>query len=247
MIYLSDESTKRSYQRLVTCLHCSDKCRLQSFAHSSLWIPISSTNYRWIISVVHTLLCILFDEINMEHVERIDYTKFADQLDVYLHITRYRLATQAMQGSHILDVGCGYGYGTKQMAAAHPDKQFVAIDIDAQVISYAKAHNALPNITYMVMSATALDLPDNTFSTVISVENIEHIDDVQTYAHELARVLIPGGSLFLTTPNDDRLPHRVQRICNATIIYNKFHVKEYTLGQLNQLRASVGLVCQKKR
>lgn len=183
----------------------------------------------------------------MEHVERIDYTKFTDQLDVYLHITRYRLATQAIQGGHILDVGCGYGYGTKQMATAHPDKQFVAIDVDAQVISYAKAHNALPNITYIVMSATALDLPDNTYTTIISVENIEHIDDVQAYAHELARVLIPGGNLFLTTPNDDRLPHRVQRICNSTIIYNRFHVKEYTLGQLNQLRESAGLVCQKKR
>jgi 2-polyprenyl-3-methyl-5-hydroxy-6-metoxy-1,4-benzoquinol methylase len=39
------------------------------------------------------------------------------------------------------------------------------------------------------------------FDTVFSCETIEHVPDPKRAVHELARVLRPGGRLFLTTPN----------------------------------------------
>gem|GEM_PF-4235189 len=41
----------------------------------------------------------------------------------------------------------------------------------------------------MVMSATALAFEDNTFDSITSIENIEHIPDDTTYVKEAARVL----------------------------------------------------------
>lgn len=174
-----------------------------------------------------------------QYVERIDYRTFDDALDVYLHQQRYTLAAQAITGKRILDVGCGYGFGTHAMATQHPDKQFVWIDIDPAAISYAQEHNAAPNITYLVMSATALTYPDASFDTVTSIENIEHIPDDQTYIAELARVLIPAWTLLLTTPNDNRRSHQLKRLCWRPVVYSHFHIREYNLDQLRHLVTTV--------
>lgn len=168
-------------------------------------------------------------------VERIDYTTFEDKLDVYLHTTRYTNAIQAITWNTILDLWCWYWFGTKQMALACPEKQFIAIDIDPDVIAFAKEHNQLPNITYQVMSATNLTFADKTFDTITSIENIEHIPEDQTYVAEAYRVLKDTGLFIISTPNDNRLWHRIKRICWKTIIYNTFHMREYNFDQLHHL------------
>lgn len=91
------------------------------------------------------------------------------------------------------------------MALACPEKQFIAIDIDPDVIAFAKEHNQLPNITYQVMSATNLTFADKTFDTITSIENIEHIPEDQTYVAEAYRVLKDTGLFIISTPNDNRL------------------------------------------
>lgn len=173
-------------------------------------------------------------------VERIDYTNFDDKLDVFLHKKRYDLASQAIQWTHILDLGCGYWFGTKQMAIACPEKTFTAIDIDPEVIAYAQEHNQLPNITYLVMSATDLTFDDNTFDSVTSLENIEHIPDDKTYIKEAARVLKLWGVLFITTPNLRRLMTRVKHFFlphQTPLPKNTFHIREYSPQWLTALVA----------
>ena len=47
----------------------------------------------------------------------------------------------------------------------------------------------------------AIDDADATYDTVISCETVEHVPDPARAVRELARVLKPGGRLFLTVPN----------------------------------------------
>ena len=91
------------------------------------------------------------------------------------------------------------------MATACPEKQFIAIDIDPDVIAFAKQNNQLPNIDYRVMSATDLAFDNETFDTITSIENIEHIPEDQTYVAEAYRVLKNNGRFIISTPNDNRL------------------------------------------
>lgn len=165
-------------------------------------------------------------------VERIDYTTFDDKLDVYLHTTRYNKAIKAITWNSILDLWCWYWFGTKQMATACPEKQFIAIDIDPDVIAFAKQNNQLPNIDYRVMSATDLAFDNETFDTITSIENIEHIPEDQTYVAEAYRVLKNNGRFIISTPNDNRLWHRLKRLFWKKIVYNIFHIREYNLDQL---------------
>jgi SAM-dependent methyltransferase len=66
--------------------------------------------------------------------------------------------------------------------------------------SFAESGN-LQNIEWRVADIQALPWPDNSFDTAISCETIEHVPSPRTAVRELARVLRPGGKLFLTVPN----------------------------------------------
>jgi 2-polyprenyl-3-methyl-5-hydroxy-6-metoxy-1,4-benzoquinol methylase len=63
------------------------------------------------------------------------------------------------------------------------------------------AEQGLSGITWQVGDIQAIAQDPESFDTVISCETIEHVPEPRQAICELARVLKPGGRLFLTTPN----------------------------------------------
>lgn len=53
--------------------------------------------------------------------------------------------------------------------------------------------------------ARRLPLRDSSVDAVIAMDVLEHIDDDETAASEIARVLRPGGTAFITVPADPKL------------------------------------------
>ena len=109
-------------------------------------------------------------------------------------------------GKRVLEIGCGRG-GFLCWLAVHvprPCVSMVGIDYSPNAIAsacaLAKAPRCLP-ITWEVGDIQAIGHSSNTFDTVISCETIEHVPHPDRAMRELARVLKPGGKLFLTTPN----------------------------------------------
>jgi SAM-dependent methyltransferase len=91
---------------------------------------------------------------------------------------------------------------------------------------------------------TKCTLPSASFDGVISIEVIEHIPDDETFVAQLARVLKPGGWVYLTTPNGDGIPNT-----------NPDHVRHYKREQLTNLlsrhfdevRVTYGIATSKNR
>lgn len=50
------------------------------------------------------------------------------------------------------------------------------------------------------LDITKIDMPDNTFDTIICYHILEHIEDDQKAMQELKRVLKPNGNCFIQTP-----------------------------------------------
>lgn len=63
---------------------------------------------------------------------------------------------------------------------------------------------------------------------VISFETIEHIEDDEDLIDEFSRVLRPGGTLFISSPNSKVTSPDGE-------VGNQFHVREYTLEELTTL------------
>jgi SAM-dependent methyltransferase len=135
---------------------------------------------------------------------------------------RYSYAKSRARGA-VLDVACGRGHGS-----IHFDT-YTGVDISEE--SVAAAVSSYPGKTFIVGDALDLPFPDSTFDSVVSLETIEHLHEQEAFVKELSRVIKPGGTLILSTPNPNRYhnPYHVREIPfseTVSLISDHFSVEE---------------------
>ena len=175
-------------------------------------------------------------------VERIDgKTEQRNRAEKHMHFLRYRHAASLLQrNKHILDIACGYGYGSRELhdiTGAAVD----GIDISSEAVRYATDHYAIKGITYRAGSITDIPAKDYTYDAIVSYETIEHVSykDGVKALDELHRVLKPGGHLLISTPN------RIYTYMLQLVGYrNPFHIYEYYPAELRTLLKHHGFSIQ---
>ena len=107
------------------------------------------------------------------------------------------LATMPAPAS-ILDVGCGDGFATAMAARRNRAHNFAGLDWSAPSLAQAAGRGVA------VLRAgldTPLPIRSESVDVVVMSEVIEHLVDTDSAVEEAYRVLKPGGSLLLSTPN----------------------------------------------
>jgi len=150
------------------------------------------------------------------------------------HLARYEFAArQASLGARVLDDGCGTGYGTALLAERLRGTT-VGVDVSEDAIGFARGSFASPDVRFEVADAARLPFEDAVFELVVSVEVVEHLERQEAYLDEARRVLVPGGTLVLTTPNGTWMRE-------AGHPENPFHTHEFSHDELGDaLRARFG-------
>lgn len=103
-----------------------------------------------------------------------------------------------LTGTRLLDVGCGRGDYTVEMARGFAEVD--AIDVEADRLSLLTASRPA-NVRTQLMSGLRTDFADGRFDVVTAIETLEHVGSPAALFGEVARVLRPGGAFVLTTPN----------------------------------------------
>src|ERR1019366_7351454 len=94
--------------------------------------------------------------------------------------------------SHVLDVGCGPGTITADLASRVT--HVTAVEHTSAALDLARAEMAgLTNVSYVVTDAHALDLPDDSFDVVHAHQVMQHVGDPVQALREMRRVCKPGG------------------------------------------------------
>ena len=115
----------------------------------------------------------------------------ATQLSLQLHLERYRFACQHLMPGTVLDIACGTGYGTWQLAECS-NEMCTGVDVSAEAIAYAATRYAHPKIRFVC--SDILQFEGNThFQNIVSLETIEHLPDPAKAAEHLYSLLLPGG------------------------------------------------------
>jgi SAM-dependent methyltransferase len=157
----------------------------------------------------------------MQTAERISAKDVSDNFVFQRELLAYVETSKHVSG-RVLEIGYGEGYGVKHLAAKA--ERYVGID---KYPSPAHREEFPANAELKVMSVPPLDgIPDNSFDFAVSLQVIEHVEDDELFVKELARVLKPGGKLFIATPN-----------CKMSLTRNPWHVREYDLEGLKRLLA----------
>ena len=98
----------------------------------------------------------------------------------------------------VLEIGCGTGYFTQELAKT--GARITAIDISPDLLEQARAKVTASNVTFRLENAYALTFEAASFDAVIGSSVLHHLDVVRALM-EFRRVLKPGGLLRFTEPN----------------------------------------------
>ncbi|TWT13188.1 class I SAM-dependent methyltransferase [Planomicrobium sp. CPCC 101079] len=103
-------------------------------------------------------------------------------------------------GMHILEVGCGPGFATEQLAQRLPDSQITGLDLDEDLLKQAEElmkEKGRENVNFVQASVFDTGLSDNSYDFVVARMLFLHLHNPEEAAFELHRVLKPGGKLTI--------------------------------------------------
>ena len=128
--------------------------------------------------------------------------------------TKLRLAAvqdlvEPKEGERVLDLGCTAG------AIAHFLSTFGcdAVGVDAEPRAIERARSLFPELRFDVADVAELPYEDESFDKAVAADLVEHLDDatLDGMLSESRRVLRPGGTLSLYTPNPRHLIERLKK------------------------------------
>ena len=135
-----------------------------------------------------------------------------EKYDLGVDFTKHlMIATQIIDGTYVVDYGCGPGEILQEVAKIRPHCALVGVD-----------HAPYPHSKIKIIQGSVYEPITRMAQYVISTEVIEHLDDPQKAVDCLYTSLLPEGTAFLTTPYQDHIP-------------SSEHIWEYKLDDMNKL------------
>jgi 2-polyprenyl-6-hydroxyphenyl methylase/3-demethylubiquinone-9 3-methyltransferase len=108
----------------------------------------------------------------------------------------------ALAGKKVLDVGCGGGILAESMAAR--GAEVLGIDMGEAPLQVARLHKLESGVELdyrqVTVEALAEEMPQQ-FDVVTCMEMLEHVPDPASVISACARLVKPGGRVFLSTLN----------------------------------------------
>ena len=104
-----------------------------------------------------------------------------------------------LSGLNLLDIGCSRGIMT--WAYARKVGQAAGVDVEPELIEFAREHNASPNLKYLLAQGDTYDLPSESFDIITCTQVYEHANDAEVMMSEIYRLLKPGGVCCFSAAN----------------------------------------------
>ncbi len=119
----------------------------------------------------------------------------AEELTLQIYCER----AQLHDGQNILELGCGWGSFTLWMAEHYPNAKITAVSNSAtqrQHILAEAEKRGLENIKVITCDVNILELKENSFDRVVSVEMFEHVRNYEKLFQKIQLWLKPNGLLW---------------------------------------------------
>ncbi len=126
---------------------------------------------------------------------------------------------QLSAGSRILDIGCGVGRWSFQLA--NRGMNVIGVDISSEMIKVAKERarkKKIDNVGFLVSKAHEINFPASSFDGVLAITVLQHIlDEKQRYAavDKMVKATKKGGKFFI-----------LEKVVQEK--FREFHVKPLT-------------------
>ena len=112
----------------------------------------------------------------------------------------YGERAELADGQQILELGCGWGSLTLWMAARYPNARITGVSNSGSQREHILAQAAargLGNVEILTRDVVQLELPEENYDRVVSIEMFEHMRNYRHLLANVARWLRPDGKLFV--------------------------------------------------
>jgi SAM-dependent methyltransferase len=106
-----------------------------------------------------------------------------------------------LAGQRIVEPGCGSASLARALLARHPDSHVTGLEVDA--IQHARnLASPQPGLRFVAAGAQAIPAPAASFDLALMLKSLHHVPQplMATALAEAARVLRPGGHLYVSEP-----------------------------------------------
>ncbi|MFP4655639.1 MAG: class I SAM-dependent methyltransferase [Methanohalobium sp.] len=152
----------------------------------------------------------MFAENGSNVYEILPYTSFDSLKATYPHPEMKELRMNVLgkilpgiDGKSILDIGCGVGSITLDIAQRNPESRVYGIEILDSLINQCKMNaqvQDVPNADFKTGDIYELPFDNESMDTVTCFFMLHHIDDIPSGLQEIKRVLNKGGNLIAVDP-----------------------------------------------
>ena len=176
-----------------------------------------------------------YDVKNYDDRHRSPMEKYSNSLWKPFLATRIK---RLSSGVVSVDVGCGTGEYTKEMAGA---RKITGIDISPGMISFArkKMKSAGVKATFILSDAQHMPIAANSVDFVSCIGLLEYVDPRKTLA-ECRRILKPGGKMLVVAPNKWN-PYIIAMRINGWM-KGTHDKKDRSVGEIVSVSAGLGML-----
>lgn len=130
-----------------------------------------------------------------------------------------------VHGKRVLDLGCGTGRYSLELAAL--GAQVIGVDISAEMIGEARIKvTSDMDVQFVVTDiSTELDLPSSSFDMVTSTPAMCHLPDISGVFSTISKVLVPHGFAVIAGQNPFLI--QVAKVRTLFKVNSGYHYIEY--------------------
>ena len=143
-------------------------------------------------------------------------------------------------GERVLDIGCGNGFLSYDMATQVPDVKVVGIELNEKNIKFARTHYQHPNLSFIHGDALK-ELPNEIFDVVTLSNILEHFEQRVEFLKKIVQQIVPKR-LIIRVPlfeRDWRVP--LKRELGIDYRLDATHFIEYTQEEYFEELRQAGL------
>jgi SAM-dependent methyltransferase len=139
------------------------------------------------------------------------------------HLVVYRWIAERVRGRRVVDLACGEGYGSAELARTAAS--VVGVDANPEAFEHARA-----KYRQVTFERNMVELWDGDVDCVVFLQTIEHVPDPGGVLERIRELIGPDGVAYISTPNVLTLAPKGEERSG-----NPWHVREYRPHEYREL------------